>query len=190
MKRFGYPIYNYLLRVISLFVMYYIYGSVRAIPTYRVYRLYDIHTYTCALCQLYDDDNVHVPAHIQCIDFIATTSTHTYISICNNCRYVFLYVHVHVYHTGSFCSGDGIWSDQHSPGFAQLVEDGVPSLQRCWSGQDTHMYVSGLLTRTDELSLIIARSLSNSVGAYRSRSFFLTLQWFSLQVLVSNLIDM
>ena len=28
-------------RVIWLFVMYYIYGHVQAIPTYRVYRLYD-----------------------------------------------------------------------------------------------------------------------------------------------------
>ena len=30
-----------LLQVISLFVMYYIYGRVWAIPTYRVYLLYD-----------------------------------------------------------------------------------------------------------------------------------------------------
>ena len=32
---------NYLFWDIWVFVMYYIYGSVRAIPTYRVYRLYD-----------------------------------------------------------------------------------------------------------------------------------------------------
>ena len=27
----------------KVFVLYYIYGRVRAIPTYRVYRLYDYH---------------------------------------------------------------------------------------------------------------------------------------------------
>ena len=36
----------YLDRIFWHFVLYYIYGSVRAIPTYRVYRLYDIVTNT------------------------------------------------------------------------------------------------------------------------------------------------
>ena len=51
-----YTCFIYLVRDISLFVMYYIYGSVRAIPTYRVYRLYDT-MYTCSL------ENSKVKAH-------------------------------------------------------------------------------------------------------------------------------